>query len=214
MPGQRVYSGFDACWEAEGETLWRLCAGMTRGNPAAVELTFQSMLRLAARDEKDQREDGTILLSSGFRLCEDWYYRKSHRRPKDEVLRRRAGRLGLPEEHTAAFLRYSRLSLRLRAACALSASGKTREEIESLIGRRAAQSLDRLPEGIMDCLRALSPTEDDLSQLSDRVYTHFETRTVSLENKLHSIRAGLDRAAPFLALAVLALFALALWMTR
>ncbi len=214
MPGQRVYPGFDACFEKEGAALWRLCAGMTRGDPAAEELTFQSLLRLAARDSRDQREDGIVLLSSGFRLCEDWYYRKSHRRPKDAVLRSRAARLGLAEEQTETFLRYTRLSLRSRAACALYASGLSREEIARVLGRGALRHLDRLPDGVTGCLRSMTPTEDALSQLSDRVYTHFETRTVSLENRLHALHAGLDRAAPYLALGVLALFALALWMTR
>ncbi len=214
MPGQRVYLGFDACYKEEGETVWRLCTGMTCGDPATGELIFQSLLRLAARDSREQRDDRTLLLSSGFRLCEDWYYRKSHRRPKDEILRKRAARLGLSEDQTTAFLRYASLPLRSRAAGALFASGKSREEIASLLGNRAARVSDRLPGDIVDCLRALSPTEDELSQLSDNVYLHFETRSVSVENKLHAFRSGLDRAAPFLALGVLALFALALWVTR
>ena len=50
-----------------------------------------------------------------------------------------------------------------------------------------------------------------MQRLSDRVYERFAERSVGVENAIHAVRQGFDRVAPFLALAVLALFAFSIW---
>ena len=47
--------------------------------------------------------------------------------------------------------------------------------------------------------------------LFDRIYQRFAERSVGVENAIHAVRQVFDRVAPFLALGVLALFALSLW---
>ena len=58
---------------------------------------------------------------------------------------------------------------------------------------------------------AVAQEEDDVQRLSDRVYERFAERSVGVENAIHAVRQGFDRVAPFLALAVLALFAFSIW---
>ena len=210
MASGKVYEGTDPCFLREGENLYRVCLLMTRSAAAAEELTFQALLRLAACKEENTPSDRVFLLSAGVRLCRDWYYRKARRRPKKETLQKEAEELALPESWT----RCCRFSLKTRTACALAASGCTPEEASAIAGRSTGRAMKNLPEEGMACAMAVRLPEETSQKISDRVYDRFTERSVALENRLHAVHAGFERAAPFLALAVLLIFTLALWLTR
>ena len=60
---------------------------------------------------------------------------------------------------------------------------------------------------------AVRLTQEEAQAISDRVYDRFSERSVALENRLHAIRSRFDRIAPYLALAVIALFLFAAWFS-
>ena len=205
-----VYSGFDERLRADGAALWRLCFLLIRRPKDAEELAFQSLLRLAARRENEKGNDQLFLFSSACRLCEDWYIRKARKKPKAQELRE----AGLPFSIREELLTLMDASFQHRAAAALAASSFSAEDIRAVAGRRAAAIAERLTRDELDEAQRIIPPEGMLSSLSDRVYDRFAERSVRLENRLHAIHAGFERAAPFLALAVLALFAFAWWFCR
>ena len=48
---------------------------------------------------------------------------------------------------------------------------------------------------------------------SDEIYARFAERSVGVENRIHDFRIGFDKIAPYLALAVLAIFAIAVFVS-
>ena len=49
--------------------------------------------------------------------------------------------------------------------------------------------------------------------MSDEIYARFAERSVGVENRIHDFRIGFDKIAPYLALAVLAIFAIAVFVS-
>lgn len=203
MSGKAVFSRFDECLEEHGEALLRLTFLLSRERAAAEELAFQALLRLAVKREDDPAQDRLFLFSQAVRLCSDWFGRKLRRRPGAEDLR------DLPFAAAESLPGLLRRPFSHRAAAALAASGFSREEIRSLAGRRAA-GVSPTPGELAAAASVRFPPER-ISLLSDRVYERFSARSVSVENRIHEARIRFDRAAPWLALAVLAFFAFCVW---
>lgn len=148
----------------------------------------------------------TLLFERGVYLGTDYFIHRPHRLPKRE-------NMGIAVAE--GLYRLMKLSLNRRCALGLSAEGFLPEEIAGLLHVSAARAR-RLCEdpGIPNWreeLLALSLPEEDAQLLSDRIYERFSQRSVGVENAIHAIRQGFDRVAPYLALAVLALFALSIW---
>ena len=199
----------DPCLAENGEALFRLCLLLSRRSDAADSLAFEALLRLAVRESGDPVSDRVFLLREACRLCRDWFYRKP-RRLKAAVVQRDKEALGLPE----TWPKLCRLSFASRAACALTASGYSPEEVRVIAGAGAARRALSLPAELLACAASVDLPEDRIQLLSDRVWQRMEERSVSVENRLHDFHASFERAAPFLALGVLLLFGLALWLTR
>lgn len=209
----KICESFDAffdCWHAP---LWRLCFVITRGKGPADELAFQALLRLgAAKDPHIKEEEARMLLfASAVRLGEDYFTRKPHRMPKCDALRRQP----LPFPVTDSLYALMKLPLARRCALCLSAEGFAPQEIAALLHTRASRASRLCAEPDIPGWRAdylaASPAQEDAQLLSDRVYERFEVRSVAVENAIHGARQAFDRAAPYLALLVLAIFALSLW---
>ena len=49
--------------------------------------------------------------------------------------------------------------------------------------------------------------------MSDEIYARFAERSVGVENRIHDFRIGFDKIAPYLALTVLAIFAIAVFVS-
>ena len=49
--------------------------------------------------------------------------------------------------------------------------------------------------------------------MNDEIYARFEARSVGVETAIHDFRIRFDRLAPYLALAVLVLFAVAVYVS-
>ena len=202
MSKKAVFSRFDGCLRAHGEALLRLTFLLSRERAAAEELAFQALLRLAAKKEDDPAEDRLFLFSQAVRLSADWFGRKMRGQPRGE---------DLPFAAPAALGALLRGPFSRRAAAALAASGFTREEIRRIAGKAADVALSPAELGAAAAVRF---PEDSLALLSDRVYERFSERSVAVENRIHEARIRFDRAAPWLALAVLLFFAFCLWFTR
>ena len=209
MPSGLTYSRFDSVLERDGAALLRLTFLLSREKDAARELAFQSLLRLAVRRD-DEAGDGRIfLLSAALRLCEDWFARKLRKKPGEEVLRQS----GLPFEVSGGLTKLLASPFARRAAAALAASGMDAEAIRQIAGGKAAHLSGDLTPEELGAAGSVTFGEDDLSLLSDRVYERFAERSVSVENAIHEARIRFDRAAPWLALAVLLFFAFCIWFS-
>ena len=152
-----------------------------------------------------------LLFERAVYLGFDYFGHKPHRLPKIETIKN--GRLIFPV--TDGLYALMKLPLTRRCALCLLAEGFTQAEIAAILHVRPAKAarlcadpgIARWREDVL----AVAHTDEDAQRLSDRVYERFAVRSVGVENAIHAVRQGFDRIAPFLALAVLALFAFSIW---
>lgn len=209
----KICDAFDSFFESWQQSVWRLCFIVTRGRAPADELAFQAFLRLgAAKDPRIGKEDARMLLfERAVYLGFDYYGHKPHRLPKIETIKN--GRLIFPV--TDGLYALMKLPLARRCALCLLAEGFTQAEIAQILHVRPAKAArlcadPGIPHWREDVL-AVAQTDEDTQRLSDRIYERFAERSVGVENAIHAVRQGFDRIAPYLALAVLALFAFSIW---
>ena len=103
-----------------------------------------------------------------------------------------------------------------RGALCLAQSGFSEDEIAKIAGRSAAQfACASTPEAASarEAVSSIVFAEDDADAMNDEIYARFEERSVGVENKIHDIRIRFDQIAPYLALAVLAIFAVAVYVS-
>lgn len=207
-----ILTSFDSFFEKWHEPLWRLCFVIGRGRAPADELAFQALLRLGAAKDADigEREARLLLFGAAVRQGEDYFARKPHRLP-----RREASQRGLDFPVTDGLYALMKLPLPRRCALCLSAEGFTTAEIAAVLRVSEARAKRLCDDpGIAlwrEGLLAARQTDEDARLLSDRVYERFEVRSVGVENAIHGVRQGFDRAVPVLAVIVLAIFALSIW---
>ena len=204
----KICNEFDSFFDAWHQPLWRLCFLITRGKAPAEELAFQTFLRLGAAKESGlgMEQARTLLFERAVYLGTDYFIHRPHRLPRRE-------NMGIAV--TEGLYRLMKLPLNRRCALCLSAEGFTPEEIAGLLHVRPARARrlcadPGIPHWREDLL-AVCHSEEDAQLLNDRIYERFSQRSVGVENAIHAIRQGFDRIAPYLALAVLALFALSIW---
>lgn len=212
-PMAKICESFDSFFESWGQPLWRLCFVITRGRAPADELAFQALLRLGAAKNPGigAQEARMLLFERAVYLGFDYFGHKPHRLPKIETIKN--GRLIFPV--TDGLYALMKLPLARRCALCLLAEGFTQAEIAAILHVRPAKAarlcadpgIARWREDVL----AVAHTDEDAQRLSDRVYERFAVRSVGVENAIHAVRQGFDRIAPFLALAVLALFAFSIW---
>ena len=209
----KICDAFDSFFDFWQQPLWRLCFIITRGRAPADELAFQALLRLgAAKDPHIGEQDARMLLfERAVYLGFDYFGHRPHRLPKIETIKN--GRLIFPV--TDGLYALMKLPLARRCALCLTAEGFTQEEIAAILRVRPHKAARLCADpGIphwREDVTAVAQEEDDVQRLSDRVYERFAERSVGVENAIHAVRQGFDRVAPFLALAVLALFAFSIW---
>ena len=212
-PMAKICESFDSFFESWRQPLWRLCFVITRGRAPADELAFQALLRLGAAKNPgiEAQEARMLLFERAVYLGFDYFGHKPHRLPKIETIKN--GRLIFPV--TDGLYALMKLPLARRCALCLLAEGFTQAEIAAILHVRPAKAarlcadpgIARWREDVL----AVAHTDEDAQRLSDRVYERFAVRSVGVENAIHAVRQGFDRIAPFLALAVLALFAFSIW---
>lgn len=206
MKKASIYAGTEQAVKSHAEHVWRLCLALTRDRDAAEELCFQSFLRLAARGEKDRRSDRVLLYATACRLCEDWYERKLRKTGREARLLQvfECGR----EDPIFAL---ARATLADRAAAGLRLAGLNDAEMREVRGKRTPERAASINEAALAQLRSLSPGADYAERLSDRIYDRFSERSVGVENAIHAVRLWFNRLLPWLALAILLLFAFSVW---
>lgn len=209
----KICSNFDAYYEKWHREIGALCYILCRDRAGSLDVAFQTFLRLggAKNPEICEADARFLLYHSAVRLCDDYYLKKMHRMPGRKKLKAQS----LPFPVTDALLALMRLPFRRRAALALAQFGFSCEELAKILGVResAAEKLTADPgiDGWKATLESVKLTEDEALEMSDRIYTRFAERSVGVENAIHDARNAFDRALPYLAAAVLALFALAIW---
>jgi len=209
----KICSHFDGYFEKWSAQIGALCTLLCRNRRDSLDVAFQSLLRLggAKNSEIEESEARMLLFSSAVRLCDDYYLKKMRRMPS----RKRLAAQALPFEMTDSLYALLRLPFKKRAALALSRFGFSESEISEILRVRpqAAASLiaDPAIPGWKDALDSLLLTEDEQYVMSDRITERFAERSVGVENAIHDARNLFDRVVPWLALAVLALFAFSVW---
>ena len=212
----KICTHFDDYFDQWNASLGALCSLLVPHRAQAQDVAFQSFLRLGGGKDAEIGEQAAriLLFQSAVRLCDDYYLKKMHRRPSRKSL----AQTGLPCPDGDALHALLRLPFRRRAALALMQAGFVADELPALLGVSAQQAAALCAEpdipGWKEAISALRMTEDEAQQLSDRIVERFSERSVNVENAIHDARNAFDRAAPFLAVLVLALFALSIWYVK
>ena len=212
----KICTHFDAYYEKWHREIGALCYILCRERTGSLDVAFQTFLRLGGAKNPDIAEDEAriLLYKSAVRLCDDFYLKRMHRMPG----RKKLAAQDLPFPVTDALYALMRLPFRRRAALALTQFGFSQDELAEILGVRAgavsALITDPAIPGWQDALESTKLTEDEALMMNDRIYTRFAERSVGVENAIHDARNAFDRALPYLALAVLAVFALAVWYVR
>ena len=207
------FQGFDDAYARYFPSVWRLCFLCTASLKAAEDLTFRTFLILGAAKNAeaaaDDRKIAELLYGSAVSLIRQYYEKKMRHRTN----RKRLEALPLPFPVTEELVSTLRLPLNRRLVLGLRSAGLEDARVSGLL---------RLPSFYMkgllkytDTMPAeLQPPTVLQGTMSDRIYKRFEERSVGVENAIHGARRTFDRIAPWLALAVLALFAFAYWYTE
>ncbi len=212
----KICTHFDTYYEQWNAEIGALCYILCRDRAGANDVAFQTFLRLGgAKDAQISESDARMLLyKSAVRLCDDFYLKKMRLAPSRKNLAQQA----LPFPATDALYALLRLPFRRRAALALRQFGFSLDELAEILGvsKSAAAKLSRDPgiEGWQEALKSVELTEDEALMMNDRIYTRFAERSVGVENAIHDARNAFDRALPYLAAAVLAVFAAAIWYVK
>lgn len=198
---------FDPYFERWYADVYRLCLVLTLHPAHAQQLLFDAALRLGAAKDPHIGEEAArdLFFESAVRLCEDYYLRRMRKTPRREALG-----AALPFPLTDALFTLMRLPFKKRAALCLLHAGFTPQQAAKMAGLRTAPAQD---SGMAQALESICLSPEDAQAISDRVYDRFSERSVALENRLHAIRSRFDRIAPYLALAVIALFLFAAWFS-
>ena len=209
-----VCEGFDDFFSAWHQDVYRLCFAMTGSAKDARDLTFKTFLRLgAAKDPKIKEIEAKFLLfSSGYTLCVDFFGKKMRRMPGRKALEA----MNLPFPVTDSLCVLLRYPLARRGALCLAQSGFSEEEIAKIAGKSAAQFACASTSETASARETVSSIvfdENGADALSDEIYARFEERSVGVENAIHDFRIRFDRLAPYLALAVLVIFAVAVYVS-
>jgi len=209
----KAVSNFDAYYDQWSAQTGALCYLLCRNRRDSLDVAFQSLLRLGGAKDKEIAEDDArmLLFKSAVRLSDDYYLKKMRRLPS----RKKLDAQPLPFPMTDSLYAFIKLPFKKRAALALSQFGFSESGIAELlhVSPQAASSLLADPDipGWQEAVQSTLLTEDEQYIMSDRITERFLERSVGVENFIHDARNLFDRAAPFLALAVLALFAFAMW---
>ncbi|MBE5799154.1 MAG: hypothetical protein E7321_04310 [Clostridiales bacterium] len=212
----KLCAHFDAYYDKWHRQIGAICFLLCRHRGDANDVAFQTFLRLGGAKNPEITEDEAriLLYNSAVRLCDDYYLKKMRRRPG----RKKLAAQNLPFPITDALYALLCLPFRRRAALALMQFGLSQDELAQILGMRAAAvpGLTRDPAipGWQEALESMQLTEDEALEMNDRIYTRFAERSVGVENAIHDARNAFDRALPYLAAAVCALFALAIWYVR
>ena len=209
-----VCEDFDKYFSAWNQDVYRLCFAMVGKAGDARDLTFKTFLRLGAAKgpEMKEKDAKNLLFSSCFTLCVDSFGQKMRRMPNRKALEA----MNLPFPVTDGLYVFLKRPLMQRGALCLAQSGFSEAEISKIAGRSAAQfACSSTPEAVSarEAVSSIVFAEDDAHAMNDEIYARFEERSVGVENAIHDFRIRFDRFAPYLALAVLVLFAAAVYVS-
>lgn len=212
----KICSHFDTYYEKWHKEIGALCFLLCRHRAGANDVAFQTFLRLggAKNPEIGEEEARILLFKNAIRLCDDFYLKKMRRMPKPAELQAQ----NLPFPITTPLYNLLCQPFLNRAALALRQFGFTDKEIGDLLGRTdkgtAKLLMDPNIGDWQEALESMKLTEDEALIMHDRIYERFSVRSVGVENFIHDARNAFDLALPYLAAAVFALCALAVWYVK
>lgn len=204
-----LYPDFDGLVERWQRAVYSFCLLLVQTPGDARQAVFQTFLYLGARGELlAPEEERAQVFAYALRSCEDYFYRKG-RRP----IRRREleGALAFPVEDGLWHL--IRRPLKEKAAFYLVAClGCPAEEAGRALGESAGR-VEKLAKGdgayereaLVQAVSGIAPDPEWAEGLLDELYFRFEERSVGVENRLRDLRLNVDRAVPWVALAVILL---------
>jgi len=195
--------------------VYTCCFLLTRHEGSAKQTAMQTFLHLGAEKEcfPSLRKAELALFGWLLHNCEDFYYRKLRRIPRQQTL---ASQLTFPLH--ADLYALLRQSLPQRIAFALHhVLGCTTEEAAMLMKKPLAvvnallAGQESSAASMLTALNQLPLTIEDREQMHDDLHLRFTERSVGVENKLRDIRSRFQRFVVILAVAVLILFAFSIY---
>ncbi len=198
------------CWYPD---IYRFCFLLSCHGDAAREIAFQAFLYAGADSHfpVQEPEASIRLFSYAAKTCEDYYLRRMRRIPSRDVLSESVtfsihdslwSFLKLPTRQKAALFLHRNLAFSPQQVSQILHISLAK--VNRLLSPAACESA--LSQE--DC-SSIVPDSETASQISDDLYMRFEDRNVRLENRLRNIRLSIDQSIPWIALAILGIFAAA-----
>ena len=209
-----TFDGFDAAFAAEHDAVWRLCYVGTGSAKAAADLCFRSFLILGASAPKEGEEPAAFAHTTVLSAACELVLHDRTQKPRLPATAKRLLKQTLPfplsEAEAAALASLMRLPLERKLALLLREESFTATQAAAAlrIPRAMAERAMKapLPAGTATLLERIHDTAEAADTMNGNIWQRFSERSVGFENKVHSARRRFDRVAPWLALAVLALF--------
>lgn len=206
-------ANFDSLLTRWYPDIYRFCFLLSCHGDAAREIVFQTFLYAGADNcfPTQDLEASVKLFSYAAKTCEDYYLRRMRRIPSRNAL---CESVTFPISDSLWL--FLKLPTRQKGALFLHKNlGFSPQQVSQILRVSLAKTGRLLAPSA--CESALSqedsasivPDYETASQLSDDLYMRFEERNVKLENRLRSIRLSMDQFIPWIALAILGIFAAA-----
>ena len=209
-----VCEGFDDFFSRWYPDIRRLCFAMTENDKRRAKSGVQNFLTSwrgqRPTNQRKRRKIPAFLkrLHALRRLLRP----KLHRLPGRKALEG----MSLPFPIADNLCVFLKLPLAQRGAFCLAHAGFSEAEIAKIAGKTAAHfacSSTPKADSAREAVSSILFDEDDADAMSDEIYARFAERSVGVENRIHDFRIGFDKIAPYLALAVLAIFAIAVFVS-
>lgn len=203
-----AYPEFSLLYERWSTQVYRCCLLLTMEPKGAEEAMLRTFLQVGEKKTvyPNQQMERLALFHWAIRCSEDHFYRRARRKPKRETL---ASLVPFPVDN--GLWELLQRPLKEKAAFYLvECLGSSAEEAGRTLGistgraqRLAAAAGAGRTEERKRSVSSIQLKEETKQQLADLVYIEFDGRHAALKNRLRRFKSGLDRAAPWLALAVI-----------
>lgn len=202
-----AYPGFSEIYERWSTEVYRCCFLLVMEPEGAEQAALRAFLQLAVRTQACVTPESARneLFRWAVRCSEDHFYRRVRRKPKRESLAR-----AVPFPVSDALWEFLQLPLKKKAAFYCKRYlGLSDEAAACVLGvrpGRAAQLAEwkgpYTDAEYKKAAAAVRPDKETERQLADLIYVECEGRHAALKQGGRRFKSALDRAAPWLALAV------------
>lgn len=202
-----AYPGFSEIYERWSTEVYRCCFLLVMEPEGAEQAALRAFLQVAVQAQACAAPESARneLFRWAVRCSEDHFYRHARRKPRRESLAR-AVSFPVPD----ALWEFLQLPLKKKAAIyCIKYLGLSDEAAARVLGVRPGRAAKLAQwkgrytdEAYKKAAAAVRPDQETERQLADLIYVECEGRHAALKQGWRRFKSALDRAAPWLALAV------------